>query len=175
MPDHDLKGACINVTLPKTGQVRLLFVSDGHKNWQPLLCTDLEMEPNHILSYDARRWAIEVFFKDAKQMLYLGKEQSNTFDALVACYSLVMIRYLLLVYILGKRHLTGSVGPLFRQLSDDQSLLLLAQALWANVKELIIRSSDILCYKIEPDVLLHVIDVIEDTIIRHTCLTSAKL
>ena len=175
MPDHDLKGVCINVTLPKTGLVRLLFVSDGHKNWQPLLCTDLEMEPNHILSYYARRWAIEVYFKDAKQMLYLGKEQSNTFDALVACYSLVMIRYLLLVYILGKRRLTGSVGPLFRQLSDDQSLLLLTQALWANVKELIIRSSDILCYKIEPDVLLHVIDVIENTIIRHTRLTCAKL
>lgn len=41
---HNVKGVCLNVTLPKTGDVRLLFVSDGHKNWQPLLCTDLEME-----------------------------------------------------------------------------------------------------------------------------------
>jgi hypothetical protein len=47
------------------------------------------------------------------------------------------------------------VGPLFRQLADDHSLLLMAQSLWANVKELIIRSTDILCYKIEPDTLLH--------------------
>lgn len=127
------------------------------------------------LSYYARRWSIEVFFKDAKQMLYLGKEQSNTFDALIACYSLVMIRYLILVYILGKRRLTGPVGPLFRQMSDDQSLLVMAQALWANVKELIIRSSDVLCYKIEPDLLLHFIDIIEDTLIRHTRIASAKL
>jgi hypothetical protein len=60
-------------------------------------------------------------------MLYMAKEQSNTFDALIACHSLVMIRYLLLVYILGKRRLTGPVGPLFRQLADDQSMLMSGQ------------------------------------------------
>jgi hypothetical protein len=172
---HGVKGVCLNVDLPKTGAVRLLFVSDSRKQWQALLCTDLEMDASQILCYYARRWSIEMFFKDAKQMLYMAKEQSNTFDALVACHSLVMIRYLLLVYILGKRRLSGSVGPLFRQLADDQSLLMMAQSLWANVKELIIRSSDVLCYKIEPDTLLHFIDIIEDTIIRQTRLASAKL
>lgn len=105
----------------------------------------------------------------------MAKEQSNTFDALIACHSLVMIRYLLLVYILGKRRLTGSVGPLFRKLADDQSMLVMAKSLWANVKELIIRSSDVLCYKIEPDTLFHFVDIIEDTIIKQTRLTSAKL
>lgn len=175
LSQHKVKGVCVNVTLPKTGNVRLLFVSDGRKNWQPLLCTDLEMEPSQILNYYARRWSIEVFFKDAKQMLYMSKEQSNTFDALIACHSLVMIRYLLLVYILSKRRLSGPVGPLFRQLSDNQSLLAMAQSLWANVKELIIRSSDVLCYKIEPNTLFHFIDIIEDTIIRQTRIASAKL
>jgi IS4 transposase len=172
---HGVKGVCLNVSLPKTGDVRLLFVSDGSKNWQPLLCTDLEIDPSQILTYYARRWSIEVFFKDAKQMLYMAKEQSNTFDAVVACHSLVMIRYLLLVYILSKRRLAGPVGPLFRQLSDDQSLLMMAQYLWAHVKELIIRSSDVLCYKIEPDIMFHFIDIIEDTIINHMRIASAKL
>lgn len=175
LSQHNVKGVCLNVTLPKTGDVRLLFVSDGHKSWQALLCTDLEMEESKILSYYARRWSIEVFFKDAKQMLYMAKEQSNTFDALVACHSLVMIRYLLLVYILSKRRLIGPVGPLFRELAEDQSMLMMAQTLWTNVKELIIRSSDVLCYKIEPDILLHFIDIIEDTIIKQTRLASAKL
>jgi hypothetical protein len=173
--NHNLKGICINVALPKTGPVRVLFVSNGKKDWHALLCTDLEMEPAQILSYYARRWAIEVFFKDAKQMLYMGKEQSNTFDAMVACYSLVMIRYLLLVYILSKRRLVGPLGPLFRQVSEDQTLLMLAETVWAYVKELIIRSSDVLCYKIEPDLLFHFFDIIEDTILRQTRLTSAKL
>jgi hypothetical protein len=54
-------------------------------------------------------------------------------------------------------------------------MLMMAQSLWANVKELIIRSSDVLCYKIEPDILFHFIDIIEDTIIRQTRLASAKL
>jgi len=175
LSQHNVKGACLNVTLPKTGDVRLLFVSDGRKSWQALLCTDLEMEESQILSYYARRWSIEVFFKDAKQMLYMAKEQSNTFDALVACHSLVMIRYLLLVYILSKRRLIGPVGPLFRELAEDQSMLMMAQALWTNVKELIIRSSDVLCYKIEPDILFYFIDIIEDTITKQTRLASAKL
>jgi hypothetical protein len=172
---QNVKGVCLNVTLPKTGDVRLLFVSDGSKNWQPLLCTDLEMDASEILAYYARRWSIEVFFKDAKQMLYMAKEQSHTFDALVACHSLVMIRYLLLVYILNKRRLFGPVGPLFRQLSDDQTMLMMAHSLWANVKELIIRSSEVLCYKIEPDILFYIIDIIEDAIIRQTRIASAKL
>jgi hypothetical protein len=89
----------------------LLFVSDGRKSWQPLLCTDLKWRNHRYLDYYARRWSIEVFFKDAKQMLYMAKEQSNTFDALVACHSLVMIRYLLLVYILGKRRLNRAGRP----------------------------------------------------------------
>lgn len=62
------------MTLSKIGDVQLLFVSDGHKNWQPLLCTDLEMDPLQLM---------------------------------------------------------------------------MAQSLWEYVEEVIIRSSDVLCYKIE--------------------------
>jgi hypothetical protein len=52
---------------------------------------------------------------------------------------------------------------------------MLAETVWAYVKELIIRSSDVLCYKIEPNLLFHLFDIIEDTIIRQTHLVSAKL
>ncbi|ACL05876.1 transposase IS4 family protein [Desulfatibacillum aliphaticivorans] len=171
----DMKGVCLNVSLPQSGDVRLLFVTDRSKNWQVLLCTDLEMEASQILSYYARRWAIEVFFKDAKQMLYMAKEQSNNFDALIACHSLVMIRYLLLVYILGKRQMTGPVGPLFRELSDDQNVLVVAQSLWEKVKELLLGSRQVLCYGIEPDVMNYILDIIEKTIIDQMSIASAKL
>lgn len=171
----NVKAICLNVKLPKTGDVRILFISDGKKAWHAILSTDTELEASEILSYYARRWAIEVFFKDAKQMLYMGKEQSNTFDAIVACYSMVMIRYLLLVYILNKRRNDGPIGPLFRELSDENQLLSMAEKLWANIKELIIRSSRIICYKIEPDIVLHLLDMIEDTIIRPANLLTAKL
>jgi hypothetical protein len=173
--DRTVKGVCLDVTLKKTGRVRVLFVSDGRKQWQAMLCTDIELEPSRILEYYARRWSIEVYFKDAKQMLYMGKEQSNTFDALIACQSLVMIRYLILVYIQIKRRLNTSVGPLFRQVSDDQSLLMLSRAVWANVKELITRSSDVLSYRIEPDLMFHFLDIIEDLIVGQTRWVTAKL
>jgi hypothetical protein len=172
--DQALKGVCLNVTLPKTGTVRILFVSDGRKNWQALLCTDIEQEPAKILEYYARRWSIEVYFKDAKQLLYMGKEQSSTFDAMVAGNSLVMIRYLLLIYILSKRRIQGPIGPLFREESNNQSFLMFAQSIWTHVKELIIKSSDILSYKIDLDILFHVIDIIEDTITKRMPSLTAK-
>ena len=172
---YHLKATCLNVKLPKTGDVRILFISDGKKDWHALLSTDTELEASEILHYYARRWAIEVFFKDAKQMLYMGKEQSNTFDAAVACYSMVMIRYLLLVYILSKRRINGPLGPLYRELSDENQLLSMAEKFWAYIKELIIRSSHVICYKIEPDIVLHLLDMIEDNIIAPAVLSTAKL
>lgn len=173
--DQNIKGVCLNVSLPKTGMVRVLFVSDGRKDWQVLLCTDLELESAEILKYYARRWAIEVYFKDAKQLFYMGKDQSNTFDALIAANSLVMIRYLLIVYILSKRRLDGPIGPLFRQESDRQTFLVFAKAIWDNVKELIFRSSDILSYQIDLDILFHVIDIIENAIVGQIPILTAKL
>ena len=127
-----LKAVCLDVTLPQSGEVRILFVSDGKKQWHAFLCTDLQLDASAILTYYARRWAIEVFFKDAKQMLYLGKEKCETFDAIVACYSIVMIRYLLLVYILNKYHLAGPMGPLFRDLVESHLQLALAEKMWAG-------------------------------------------
>jgi len=121
------------------------------------------------------RWAIEVFFKDAKLMLYLGKEQSKTFDAVVASYSIVMLRYLLLVYIISKRRIIGPVGPLFRQISEKQLFLHMAEKMWAYVKELIVRSSHILCYKIEPDIVLQLLDIVEDSLFNSGNLGTAKL
>jgi len=96
-------------------------------------------------------------------------------DAAVACYSMIVIRYLLLVYIIDKRRCHGPIGPLFRQISDDHTLLLVADKLWADIKELIIRSSHIICYKIEPDIILHLLDIVEDNIIAQTRLLTAKL
>ena len=169
------KAACLNVTLPHSGEVRLLFVSDGKKQWHAFLSTDVELEADEILTYYARRWAIEIFFKDGKQMLYLGKEQSETFEAVIACYSLVMIRYLLLVYILNKYRLTGPIGPLFRDLVETHLQLYLTEKIWAYIKELMIVSSQLLWPEIEPDKFLHLLEIIEDASMSQTQKLTAKL
>ena len=173
--NFQVKAVCLNARLPKTGDIRLLFVSDGKKEWQALLSTDLELNASEILTYYARRWAVEVFFKDAKQMLYMGKEQSKTFDAAIACYSIVMIRYLLLVYILNKRRLTGSIGSIFRNVTDDQQSLLFAEKIWNYVKEQLLKSMKLISYKIEIDVVMHLFDMIDDILTNKMKLLSAKL
>lgn len=170
-----VKGVCLNVALPKTGAVRILFISDGKKEWSALLTTDLELTPSEILEYYTRRWAIEVFFKDAKQMLCMGKEQSRTFDAVIASHSIVMIRYLLLVYITRKRKLSGPLGPLFRELSDSHVLLSVAKKFWAYVKDQIIQSSNIVLHKFEPDLIAHLIENIENNLFKQADLLTAKL
>jgi hypothetical protein len=170
-----VKAACLNVMLPHCGEVRILFISQGKKQWGALLSTDLELEASEILAYYARRWAIEIFFKDAKRMLYLGKEQSETFDAAVACYSFVMIRYLLLVYILDKYRITGPMGPLFRDLVDEHIQLYLAEEVWAYIKELMITSSQLFCPEMEPDKFLHLIEIVEDALTKQLQKLTAKL
>jgi hypothetical protein len=169
-----VKGVCLNVSLPKSGKVRILFISNGKKSWQAILSTDLTLDASEILDYYARRWAIEVFFKDAKQMLYLGKEQSNTFDAAIACYSIVMIRYLLVVYILNKNQISGPIGPLFREISDSSQTLFIAENLWAKVKEMLL-STQVFYEILEPDVCLYILDIVEDAFIGQLQISTAKL
>ncbi len=91
-------------------------MSDGKKQWPAFLSTHVELDAFAILTYYVWRWAIEVFFKDAKQILYLGKAQTETFDAVIACYSIVMMGYLLLFYVLNKYQLTGPIGSLSKSL-----------------------------------------------------------
>ena len=128
-----------------------------------------------VSPYYARRWAIELFFKDGKQMLYLGKEQSETFDAVVASYSLVMIRYLLLVFILRKYRLTVPLGQLFRELAETHLQLVMMETMWGYIKDILILSSDLLLGEIEPDRFLHFLDIVEDAILMQVQGATAKL
>jgi len=52
---------------------------------------------------------------------------------------------------------------------------MLSRAVWANVKELIARSSEVLSYRIEPDLMFHFLDIIEDLIVGQTRWVTAKL
>ena len=173
--NFQVKAFCLNVKLPKTGDVRILFVSDGTKEWQALLSTDLALDASEILRYYARRWAVEVFFKDAKQMLRMGKEQSRTFDAAIASYSIVMIRYLVLVYILNKRRITGSIGTIFTEVTDEHEMLLFTEKIWNYVKEQLLKSMQLISYKIDLDIIMYLFDIIDDIIIGKFKLLPAKL
>ncbi|TAN52168.1 MAG: hypothetical protein EPN21_04725 [Methylococcaceae bacterium] len=71
-------------------KTRLLFVrgaaaqektQPGKHDWVVFLTTDIHREPRRLLELYALRWAIEVYFKEAKQHLGLLKEQSNHYES----------------------------------------------------------------------------------------------
>jgi len=103
----------VELNLAKTSQdetqwinVRLLFVRGadqttksqiGKHDWAVFLSMDRHLSATEILELYAMRWAIEVYFKEAKQHLGLLKEQSNHYSAYIASIHLTAIRFCLLV------------------------------------------------------------------------------
>lgn len=87
------------------------------ENWRLLVSTDVNISFNKLMDVYKIRWAIEVFFKESKQYLLLGKSQSQDFDAQIADTTLSFIRYILLSYY-ERIHYGISIGGMFRELSQ---------------------------------------------------------
>lgn len=99
-------------------RVKIFLIRFGtHSNWRMLVTTDLQMSFTKIIEVYKIRWTIEVFFKECKQYLLLGKCQSQDFDAQIADITLSMIRYILLSYY-ERTHYGITMGGLFRKLSQ---------------------------------------------------------
>jgi len=99
-------------------RVVLFFVNIGKgENWRLLVSTDLNISFNKLMEVYKIRWTIEVFFKEAKQYLLLGKSQSQDFDAQIADTTLSLIRYILLSYY-ERTHYGMSIGGLFQKLAQ---------------------------------------------------------
>ena len=75
----------------------LYFTRRGKRgNWKTIISTDLKLNFDDTVEIYQIRWSIEVFFKESKQMLGLGKSQSNDFDAQIADTTISMIQYFFL-------------------------------------------------------------------------------
>jgi hypothetical protein len=116
--------------------VKLFFVKmDGQNTWKMLVSTDTTLTFTKAMEYYQIRWAIEVFFKEAKQYLYLGKNQSVDFDAQIASASIVFINYIALS--LAKRfEAYETMGQLFKTFKDIILQNNIVQRLWALIIEI---------------------------------------
>jgi hypothetical protein len=164
----------LKVRLPKSGELQIVYISENKSSFQAFLCTDVDLEASQVLEYYTRRWAIEVFFKDAKPMLYLGKEQSNTFDAVVASCSLVMVRHLLLTYVLNKYRGGQGIGPLFRELSEEHLQICMMEEIWSQLKEIFILSIYLVFEDVDCEKMLDLFDIVEGSMKPTLVKTSAK-
>ncbi len=75
-----------------------LFLSRRGKNgaWHVIITTDTSLTFNKMIEIYNIRWSIEVFFKEAKQLLNLGRSQSTNFDVQIAQTTITMIQYLMI-------------------------------------------------------------------------------
>jgi hypothetical protein len=76
-----------------------------------------------------KRWPVEVCFKECKQMLELGKDQSNDFNAQVFATTISFLRYNLLNY-LNKFDNYSTLGELFDHIADESAVTTYAHRLW---------------------------------------------
>ncbi len=118
-------------------QLQLFFSRQGKSGkWKVLLSTDTSISFIRMIEIYQTRWTIEVFFKETKQLLNLGRCQSNDFDAHIADLSIIMIQYMLLS--LRFRYDTYETkGLLFEQLQSQIINHKLNERLWGLFIELL--------------------------------------
>ena len=126
----------IRVVAQWNGQdVVLYFTRKGKNgNWKTILSTDLSSNFNQTIEIYQLRWSIEVFFKESKQLLNLGKTESQDFDAQIADTTITMIQYIFLATrnridkyeSIGKLYENTKAETLEIKLHDRLILLLIA-------------------------------------------------
>lgn len=123
----------------KGTELRAFFVKmNGQNSWKMLITTDKRLSFIMAMKYYQIRWSIEVFFKDAKQNLYLGKCQSTDFDAHIASISICFMNYMLLA--LSKRFESyETLGQIFKLIKDDILEDTLIVKLWKFFTEYFVK------------------------------------
>ncbi len=115
--------------------------------WHTILSTDTSLTFTKAMEVYNTRWTIEVFFKEAKQLLGLGKCQSTNFDVQVAQTTITMIQYLM-ISLKYRIEAYETIGGMFRNIKQDyiehklNERLLVAIIEILDILELIIGNLD---------------------------------
>lgn len=98
----------------------MVFLSKRGVNgaWHTIITTDTNLSFKKTMDIYSTRWTIEVFFKEAKQLLGLGKCQSTNFDVQVTQTTITMMRYLL-ISLRHRMEAYQTIGGIFKDLKQD--------------------------------------------------------
>ena len=119
------------------GEVKLYFCRFPYaKEWRLFLSTDTSLSFVKMMELYTTRWTIEVFFKEMKQHLRLGRCQSRDFDAQIAHLTVSCIVYIFLAY-LRRVEAYESLGRLFEGIVAELREKNVAERLWALFEELL--------------------------------------
>jgi hypothetical protein len=115
-----------------------VFLTKKGKNgaWHTLISTDTKLSFSRMIEIYHIRWTIEVFFKEAKQLLGLGKSQSTNFDVQIAQTTITMIQYLL-ISLKYRAEAYETIGGLFADIKQDYIEYKLNERLFAVIIEIL--------------------------------------
>jgi len=133
--------------------IKLFFSKQGKNGkWKVFLCTDTKLSFIKMIEIYQVRWTIEVFFKESKQLLGLGRCQSNCFDAQVAETTITMVQHILLTMRYRVDNYESMAG-LFAQEREATVKQRLDERLWGLFIELV-RTITVLFENIDEQELL---------------------
>jgi hypothetical protein len=124
--------------------VKLFFCKTSKRGkWSLLLSTNTSLTFEQAYKIYATRWSIEIFFKESKQYLGLGKNQAQNFDAQIAGTTIAMIQYNILS--VAKRFIAyETIGQLFKDVTKDTLCLTVADKIWAIIVDILTELANIL-------------------------------
>lgn len=137
-------------------RVNLFFIKIGKGGkWKCLVTNDLDLSFRKLMEIYHIRWSIEVFYKDAKQYLQLGKCQCNNFDSQIGSATLAMMQYIMLL-LYKQMHYGQSLGSVFdllgTQAQQENITRYLMELFWEivnNIGEVL----DIDCIKLFEEII----------------------
>lgn len=117
--------------------VRLYFCRrTKSEGWRLLVTTNLKLDFMEAYRIYAMRWAIEVFFSDAKRILGLADCSARDFTAQITHVSLVALRYNLLATI-KRSNDYETMGGLFNDIYAGIKELTVVERIWAIIIEVV--------------------------------------
>lgn len=162
----------VTVTLPESDRTAVIVFSKGYREpaidstngkkkkreskWAAFLSTDTQLLAATVIKKYTKPWPIEVCFKECKQMLELGKDQSNDFNAQVTATTLSFLRYNILNYFNNIENY-GTLGSIFEYIADTLAVITYTRRLWDFFSGLFLVSISKIfsLFKINEDIQSH--------------------
>jgi hypothetical protein len=106
------------------------------ESWNGIMTTNLSLEFLEAYRIYAMRWSLEVFFKETKGLLGMGKCQSRNFAAQLAATTITALQYNLLS--LAKRFTSyETIGGIFRDVQHSGMELSVTERIWGIILEMV--------------------------------------
>lgn len=128
---------CEAIVFIQNIEVKIFFSKTSKRaKWHGLLTTNTALSFDKAYKTYATRWTIEVFFKESKQFLGLGKCESQDFDAQIAHTTLCMLQYNILTTV-KRFDKYETFGVLFRQVQKESLEKTINERIWLIILDIV--------------------------------------